>query len=269
MVVGVAHIEEVLVVEREGWFGRAVVVVLALAVLATLVDAAVARRQERLAPRVLAVRAEAEVEAEPDIARIKLGVKAVLPTPKEAATKVAEKTKAIKGSLAKLGVAADAVETSELYLGEVSEYDYEQKRTVKLGYKAYHWLRVTLKNEDFPRLAAVVDGAVAAGATTFSDLRFEVEEDNPLRAQALADATARAREKAEAMAKAAGARIVGIQGISQPYATGWGYAARGIEYEAAEEAAPAEPAVESIEAEPEVPAALRITAEVEVAFLLG
>jgi uncharacterized protein YggE len=230
----------------------------------------VARRQERLAPRVLVVRAEAEVEAEPDIARIKLGVKAVLPTPKEAATKVAEKTKAIKGSLAKLGVAADAVETSELYLGEVSEYDYKQGRTVKLGYKAYHWLRVTLKNEDFPRLAAVVDGAVAAGATTFSDLRFEVEEDNPLRAQALADATARAREKAEAMAKAAGAQIVGIQSISQPYAGGRGLLGRIPAYEAAaEEEAPAEAAEESIEAEPEVPAALRITAEVEVAFLLG
>lgn len=255
--------------DREGGLGKVVVVVLALAVLATLVDAAIARRQEKpqKQDRVLSVRAEGYVEAEPDVARISLGIKATRPTPREAAGEVAGKVDAIKAKLAQLGVGKESVETSELYLGEATERPYGRP-AVHLGYKAYHWLRVTLKREDFGKLASVVDGAVASGATSLSDLTFDVESDNALRAQALAKATANAREKAEAMASAAKARIVGVQSISDNVGYEWDYEESAKVGAAAAPAAAAAAPAEAPPGEP-VPGKLRITCKVRVAFLLS
>jgi len=273
--------------EREGPLGKIVVLVLAVAVLATLADAALSRRRVERAPRILAVSAEAYAEAEPDVAKVSLGVKAVRPTPAEAAAQVAQKVAAIKAKLAQLGISQDAVETSELYLGEASEYDYRKGRYVRLGYKAYHWLRVTLKRGDFGKLAAAIDGAVKAGATSLSGLVFEMEDDNALRAQALGTATTRARQKAEAMAAAARTRIVGVQHLSDTYAPYYprykyegqaapasaGAAMREMARAPAEaSAAPAGAGAAPAEAPtgtPEVPGKLRITCDVEVAFLLG
>ncbi len=260
--------------ERDIALMKGVVVVLVVAVLAALVDAAILRRQLGAfpkEPRVLEVEATAYAEAEPDMAKVSLGVKAVCPTPQEAAAQVAKRVGAVKAKLAGLGVAKEAVETSELYVGEATQYDYKKGREVRLGYKAYHWLRVTLKRDDFAKLAAVCDGAVAAGATSLSDLRFEMEDDNALRAQALAKATTRAREKAEAMASAAQARIVGIHRISEGYTRGWGYAAQAraaAPAEMMEAQAPAMAAAEAPAGEAEVPGKLRIDCNVDVAFLL-
>jgi uncharacterized protein YggE len=262
-------------VNREMVIWRIVVAVLVIAVVATMVDSAVLRRQAAARPdepRLLNVTADAYAEAEPDVARISLGIKATRPTPKEAASEVATTVKKVKEKIGQLGVAEDAVETSELYLGEASHYDYKTGQTVRDGYKAYHWLKVTLKNEDFPKLAAVCDGAVAAGATSLAGLVFEVDNDNALRAQALAEATKRAREKADSMAAAANTSIVGVQGLSEAYGRYWDYETRAMY--AREAAAPAAEEAEMASAEapegtPEVPGKLRITCDLTAAFLLG
>jgi len=256
----------------EDTFSRVVVIVVALAVLVALVDAAIVRHEEAPRERLLVVQGSSTVEVEPDIARITLGVKATRDTPREAAAVVSDGVTKIKAALAGLGVTDDAIETSELYLGEAQEYDYQQHRTVTLGYKAYHWLRVTLRNEEFGKLPGAIDAAIAAGATTLHDLQWDLEDDTAAKAQALAEATEVARRKADEMAKAAGTRIAGVQRISQPWSGGYypsaGMASYGVEYEAADE--PAAPPAEAgdIEQEPEVPGALRIKAEVEVAFVL-
>ena len=225
--------------EREGAFGKVVVVVLALAVLATLVDAAAWRRRPEPEPRLLSVSAEAYEEAEPDVVRISLGIKAVRPTPKQAAAAVAQTVGAVKMKLAALGVGNEAVETSELYLGEATTYDYTRRREVRVGYKAYYWLRVTLKHDSFPRLAQVIDAAVAGGATSLSRLTWEIENDNALRAKALETATTRARQKAQAMARAAGTRIAGIYKISEQYGSHFALAGPAAPGEAGAEAGPA------------------------------
>jgi len=263
-------------VNREMVIWRIVIAVLVVAVVAMMVDSAILRRQAAARPdepRLLNVTADAYAEAEPDVARISLGIKAVRPTPEEAASVVQQRVKMVRTKIGQLGVAEDAIETSELYLGEASHYDYKTGRTVRDGYKAYHWLKVTLKNEDFPKLASVCDGAVAAGATSLSGLVFEVDNDNALRAQALAEATKRAREKADAMATAADTPIVGVQNISEAYGRYWAYdyAAEGrYAKEAAAPEAEAEMApAEAPEGTPEVPGKLRITCRLTAAFLLG
>jgi uncharacterized protein len=277
--------------DKDALFGRAVVGVLAVAVLATLVDAAVSRRTPRTEPRVLTITADAYEEAEPDVVRISLGVKAVRPTPQQAATKVSQTVWGIAQRLTKLGVTQDAMETSELYLGEDARYDYRTGNYTKLGYKAYHWMRVTLKNENFNKLSAVVDAAVAGGTTSLSGLTWEMADDTKLRASALAKATDRARVKAEAMARAAGTSIAGVQRVSDQYSDPWFESAGerlGARYEMAPGApgmAPSPPPAPSAEspgspgmpsaeapgrapAEPNVPGKLRLNCHVQAAFLL-
>lgn len=282
--------------DRDQLSGRVVIAVLALAVLATLIDAAVSRRTPRPEPRLLMVSADAYEEAEPDVALISLGVKATRPTPQAAAAKVASTVWGIRQRLAALGVTQEAVETSELYLGEASRYDYNTGRTISEGYKAYHWLRVTLKRENFPKLSTVVESAVSGGTTSLSDLQWEMEDDTGLRAKALAKATDRARQKAVAMAKAAGTSLAGVQRLTDQYASSWSgsmYSTYGGGYEAAPGApgmapgpgarpaeapagpgAPGPPGMSPAEApggapaEPNVPGKLRITCTVQVAFLL-
>ncbi|MGD8239271.1 MAG: SIMPL domain-containing protein [Armatimonadota bacterium] len=249
---------------REGLLCRALLLALALGLVATALHAQDEDDEEKL--RLLTIKADAYVEVEPEIAKISLGIEAVKPKPKEAATEVADKADAVKAKLAALGVTKESVETSELYLGEASEYDYKRHRRIRKGYRAYHWLRVTLKNEDFDKLAAVVDGAVDVGATSFGGLRFEMLDDTALQAEALAKATANARQKAEAMAEAAGARIVGVHRIEEVEPDDWAY------YDVAEQADESmAPAAEPAEVEQwteELPGKLRISCEVEVAFLL-
>lgn len=203
---------------------------------------------------------------EPEVAKISLGIEAVKSKPKDAATEVAHTANAVKAKLAGLGVTKESVETSELYLGEAFEYDYKRHRRIPKGYRAYHWLRVTLKNEDFDKLAAVVDGAVAVGATSFGGLKFEMEDDTELQAAALAKAVANARTKAQAMAEAAGTRIVGVRRIAEVEPDEWSHDVQMEAAEAADEAA-AEPAEAAGFAE-DLPGKLRISCEVEVAFLL-
>jgi hypothetical protein len=257
--------------ERDSVFSRAVVVVVALAVLVALVDSAMSRREARQGTRVLVASGDAYAEAEPDVARITLGVKAVKPTPQEAATQVASTVAAIRAKLASLGVPPDAVETSELYLGEATTSSgYPKYKITKVGYKAYHWLRVTLKREAFAKLAAVVNGAVMAGATRLSGLSFEMEDETPLRSEALQKATERARIQAEAMAKGSGARLDGVQGVEEKYGDGYEYrvtAKRAVPAAAAPGGGPgmAAPA-EAPAGQPEPPDKLRLSCTVQVTY---
>jgi len=251
---------------RESIFGQIVVAVLALAVLATLIDAAAWRRKPSPEPRLLTVTADAYQEAEPDVAKISLGVKAVRPTPKEAASSVAQTVKAIKARLVGMGVTPDAVDTSELYLGQATQYGPKKQRIGPPAYKAYHWLRVTLKGGNFDQLPDVVNAAVDAGATSFSGLVWEVKDETALRAAALHLATQRAMHKAKAMADAAGTGIAGIQGISDEYYGGYGYG--GYAAAAGEAVGAAAASAEAPAGMAEVPGKLRISCHVKVNLLL-
>lgn len=247
--------------EKDSLLGRSAVVVLAVAVLATLVDSAVARRTPRPEPRLLQVRAEAFEEAEPDVVRISLGLKAIRPTPREAAARVTRTEQAVRVRLARLGVTKEQIETSELYLGEATRWDMAGGRQISTGYKAYHWLRVTLKQGTFAKLGPVVAAAVAGGTTSLSGLTWEMEDDTDLRAAALQKATERARRKAEAMAGAAGTRLAGVQRLTDSYA--WEDTDYGLEqygYASAQSAQPAGPGAPAA-APAEAPAGVSPAAE--------
>lgn len=258
--------------EREALLWRVVVVVLAVAVLATLAESALSRRQPRPQPGTLRISAQAHEEARPDVARVSLRIKAVGPTAKQAATAVADAVDALKAKLAELGVMEESLRTSELHLQEVTDHEPADESSLRRSYEAYRLMDVILRYEAFGKAPAVVDAAVADPATTFHGLAWEVQDDNKSRAMALAKATERARYMAEEIASAAGGRIVGIERISPRWSPTAGYEA-GRHATASVVAAPPElsaslPAPEPGMALSEVAGTLRGSCEVDVLFLV-
>ena len=64
-------------------------------------------------------------------------------------------------------------------------------------------------------ISDVVDGALAAGATTLDGITFRVDDPSAAEAQARDAAMKDARTTADALAKAAGVSITGVASISE------------------------------------------------------
>jgi uncharacterized protein YggE len=74
-----------------------------------------------------------------------------------------------------------------------------------VGYRAVNMVQVIV--DSVPRVGAVIDAAIRAGANRVADLRFELKDPQAARTEALRLAVARARSEAEATARAAGQRL--------------------------------------------------------------
>ncbi len=168
----------------------------------------------------LSVSAEASVKREPDIAYITAGVREESETAQEAMAAQAEAMSGVFDALAAAGVAKKDMQTSNLSLQPV--YDYEQVTVEKgrtrneqrlRGYVASNQL--TVKVRDLDRLGETLDSLVTAGGNTFSGISFSLDDPseamNEARQKAMKDAMARA----ELLAGAAGLRVARIVSINE------------------------------------------------------
>ena len=85
----------------------------------------------------------------------------------------------------------------------MTEYRPDREPRVT-GYQLTNSVNVTVR--DIDATGSVVDGALAAGATSLDGLGFRVEDPSVAEAEARAAAVADARSRAEALAAAAGVR---------------------------------------------------------------
>lgn len=154
---------------------------------------------------VVVVRGAAVVKAAPDTAWVTLGGEHRARDAKQAQADNAAAMNAVHARVLALGVPKDALRTTgyDLQL----EFDYRDGRQVPRGYVARSRLDVRL--DDVTRVGELLEAAVAAGATTVHDLRFDVAARARLEREALGLAVADARARAEAMATGAG-RALGV-----------------------------------------------------------
>ena len=61
----------------------------------------------------------------------------------------------------------------------------------------------------------MIDAAVGAGADSVNDIRFLLSDPNTIRTDALSQAVKGARTKADALAQAAGAKVLGVVTIDE------------------------------------------------------
>ena len=158
-----------------------------------------------------------ETRIAPDMATINLGVTTEAKTAAEAMTTNSRQMNQMLAALAKAGVAAKDIQTSNLNLAP--QYVYAQNQPPRLtGYQASNQVSVTV--HDLARLGAAVDATVNAGANQVNGISFGLNDPTAAEDAARLEAVKALQAKAELYAKAAGYRVGRLVSLSE----GGGYA---------------------------------------------
>ncbi len=164
----------------------------------------------------ISVRGVGEVNREPDLARVRIGVVAENDVAAAAQKAVNETANRILQKVQDLEVGPRDIQTVELEIGPV--YSSRSPSSVGegpriTGYRASNVVLVTVRELD--RLGAVIDAALGAGGNRVDGITFGLVDERDARKEALALAVRDAGEKAQAIAEALGARLGDLRSVSE------------------------------------------------------
>ncbi len=162
---------------------------------------------------------EATVTAKPDRAEINVSVVTEAKDAQTAASQNATKLDAVLRALKGAAGAAAEIKTVSYSLDPNYRYPKPGGAPELAGYTARNSVEVT--TPDLDSAGKIIDAAIRAGANSVERLQFTLKEDQVPRAQALREATAKARAAADAMASALGVKIARVllveeQGAAPP-----------------------------------------------------
>lgn len=166
------------------------------------------------AQNVIVTSGEGLVTAAPDRAFVSISAESRAKLPKVAQQQNAQAMTAVQKQLKAAGISGDAVRTITLDLQP--EFDYNDGKQTLRGYVARNTIEARV--DEIAKVGEVVDAAVTSGATSVSNIRFDLKERQAAQQRALAEAVTDARARADALAKAAGVsinRIVRIEDQSE------------------------------------------------------
>ncbi len=179
---------------------------------------------------VISVYGEAEISAEPDFARVHLGVETTRENVEEAVRENADKMESVMEALKDSGVDEDNIETGTY---RVSQYrEHVSDRDYKDMYRVSNQLDIVLLNTE--NVGSIIDIAVGAGSNRVHSINFELEDREDIKLEALQLATKQARIKGDAIAESAETRIENIKLIKEeassysPYRTLYGMESKDI-----------------------------------------
>ncbi len=166
-------------------------------------------------PQQLNVSGEGKTFVKPDIAMVSFGTNTQGLVSQDVVDKNNTMMNAIIGAIKNVGVADNDIQTTGYNLNPT--YDYTDKGRVFKGYSLDQ--QISVKIRDFSKISAVLDAAVAQGATTVGDLQFTVDDPIKAQADARAKAIAQAKEKAESLIAGTGLHIDKLLNISEGYSS--------------------------------------------------
>jgi uncharacterized protein YggE len=180
-------------------------------------SAAVAQTSVNLVPSppAIVVSGNAQVEATPDQAVVRIGIVHQSTSAKEAQDNASKIGQAIQKAIVALGVTANRIQTSRLTISPV----YLQQRPGSneapriTGYTAANSVSVTLEN--LAQIGPVVDAGLDNGANQLDGVQFKLKNDGPVREQALKLAVEEAKGKAAAIAAALGVALGPVLEVSE------------------------------------------------------
>jgi uncharacterized protein YggE len=163
-------------------------------------------------PPSISVSAEGKVMAIPDLARLTLEVETQTATAAAAAQENAQQADRVLQALKKVLKPEDKVRTLGYQLIPVRSYKSKTSPPEIKAYRAVN--RFEVKVMDVARLGTVIDAALKSGASQVKGPFWGHSRLEELQQQAAVNALERARGLAEALAKAAGVKIKGLNQIS-------------------------------------------------------
>ncbi|WP_372783274.1 SIMPL domain-containing protein [Phenylobacterium sp.] len=165
----------------------------------------------------LSLAAHGESKIKPDMATISLGVMIRADTAAAAMRANAARMDQVMAALAKAGVAAKDIQTSNLSL--TPQYLYVQNQAPRPnGYQASNQVTVTV--HDLARLGAAVDATVTAGANEVNSISFGLNDATAAENVAREKAVQALQARADLYARATGYRVQRLVSLSE----GGGYA---------------------------------------------
>ncbi len=163
-------------------------------------------------PRTISVSGEGRVAVPPDSASFTVGVEATARTVGAATAEVNAKMKAVLDAVARAGVASKDVRTVR-YDVSIERPWKDGKQLPPTGYRVS--TAADVKVRELGKLGSIIDQVTAAGSNQLHSLRMERLDPRPQQLEALAQAYAAAREKAMALAVAAGAELGDFQAVTE------------------------------------------------------
>lgn len=179
--------------------------VVAFALLLLPAAAPAAAQAERASERSITVTAQASVTAEPDIAYLSTGVITDADTARDALSKNATAMEKLIDGLKALGVAPSDMQTATLNVEPRYTLAKDNRTQTLSGYRVTNQLHLVIR--DLKRMGEIVDQAISLGANKLGRVVFEVSGADALKDDARRAAMAKARQRAELYAKAAGVEL--------------------------------------------------------------
>ena len=217
---------------KRAWTGGVVVVIVVAATLVTVLVTAASGQDATPVdgrPHTITVSSSATISTKPDEAVIMFSVHTQDADSTVALNENARIMNDVLAAMTSLGIEQKDMETTNIGLSpQTINRGQPDEATV---YNASTSLEV--KVHDFDVIGPAIQKGVAAGATTVKGVRFQVADPVGVKTQALEAAVTSAREKADALAGAAGTAVTGVvqireggsPAVPQPYFAQVGYAA--------------------------------------------
>jgi len=180
--------------------------------LATLSVPATSAMADEVRPRTAFVSGQGEVAAQPDMARVTLGVEARRPTLAEARSAVTASVDRVLALTRDLEIEPKYVNATRLQVQPEYNWNEKDRKRVLLGYVVSRQVEVELR--DLDQLGALLERAVSAGANQVGDAALDSTRRKELERQAMALAVQDARLNAEALARAAGVQLGAVRSLN-------------------------------------------------------
>lgn len=153
-----------------------------------------------------------ETLAAPDMAEMFFGVSVLKPDAKAALDGASDVASAVTDAVKKAGIPADDIQTANISVYPEYSGNGEKAPTVS-GYRASVQVRVKIR--DLAKIGDVIGAASDAGANEIGGPSFTLDDDVAAQDEAITDAIADARRRAETMAKAAGKSLGEIVAVTE------------------------------------------------------
>jgi len=167
---------------------------------------------EKLPPSIR-TNGDAVVTAKPDRAQVDVGVVTQAGSSQSAASQNAQKLETVLNHLKSLLGARADIKTISYSLSPNYRYPTGGGEPTITGYTATNVVRVTL--DDLTQVGKVIDAATSSGANRIQSLHFALKDPESVEAQALTQAAAKARKKADDLATSLNLRIVRVLSVSE------------------------------------------------------
>lgn len=150
----------------------------------------------------ISVSGTGEVRHEPDMAEIQVGVVTEAETAAAAVASNNQKMTQLLQVLREQGLDEKDIQTSNFQIMPQRQHHPEGRVPPRItGYQVTNQVHILVR--DLPKLGQILDAAVQQGANEVHGIQFSISDQTELTQQALKNAVASARQKAEALAEGA------------------------------------------------------------------